>query len=226
VTDVPLPPKDDRDWYDWATEQEDLTDQVRDKTDAEQARDAIAAMLRAAASVTLTYDDAADTLTVDVPAVAAATNVDTAGTIVRRDTNKTVSLGRAYLTASAPQFANEAVRKDYVDAAVAAKAARRLTQKAIGAAYTLVAGDAVDTVLHVTATSAITITLPDDTVAIDTEVAIPWRQYAGGQITFAAGTGATVLSRGSAFKSAGQYAEGVVTKVAASTWLISGDVVA
>ncbi|WP_100499699.1 hypothetical protein [Geodermatophilus chilensis] len=113
------------------------------------------------------------------------------------------------------------------DIRIVGAAQRRLTQKAVTGSYTLVAGDATDTVLHTTASSALTITLPaDSAVSIATEIALPWRQYGGGQITFAAGSGATVLSRGSAFKSAGQYAEGVVTKVATNTWLLSGDVVA
>jgi hypothetical protein len=99
------------------------------------------------------------------------------------------------------------------------------TQRVVTANYTLVAGDASGTVLHSTAASAVTITLPQDTDAtIAQESAIPWRQYGAGQITFAAGTGATLVSRGSVFHSAGQYAEGTVTKVAASTWLLSGDI--
>jgi hypothetical protein len=99
------------------------------------------------------------------------------------------------------------------------------TQRAVTANYTLVAGDASGIVLHSTSASAVTITLPQDSAAtIGVESAIPWRQYGAGQITFAAGTGATLVSRGSVFHSAGQYAEGTVTKVAASTWLLSGDI--
>jgi hypothetical protein len=89
--------------------------------------------------------------------------------------------------------------------------------------YTLTAADA-DMVLHVTSATAVTITLPSDAAAvIGQEATIPWRQYGAGQVTFAAGSGATAVSRLSAFRSAGQYAEGVVTKVAANTWLVSGD---
>lgn len=72
----------------------------------------------------------------------------------------------------------------------------------------------------------VTITLPPDGApVIPQEIPIPWRQFGAGQITFAAGTNATVVSRGGAFRSAGQYAEGVVTKVAPSTWLVSGDLI-
>lgn len=110
---------------------------------------------------------------------------------------------------------------DYV-----APPARALTKNNVTASYTLVAADAIDIVLHATAAAGITVTAPQDTAAtIAQEISIPWRQYGTGQITFAAGTGATLISRGSVFKSAGQYAEGLLTKVAANTWLLSGDIV-
>ena len=100
-------------------------------------------------------------------------------------------------------------------------------KRSISGNYTLIAGDATGIILHATASSAITITLPQDSTAtIGIESAIPWRAYGNGQITFIAGTGATLVSRDSVFKSAGRYAEGLVTKVAANTWLLSGDIVA
>lgn len=111
--------------------------------------------------------------------------------------------------------------------ALDAKITRVLTKNSLAASYTLVAADALDKVLHATSATGITITLPQDSAAsIAQEIAIPWRQYGAGQITFAAGAGATLISRGSATKSAGQYAEGLVTKVAASTYLLSGDITA
>lgn len=111
--------------------------------------------------------------------------------------------------------------------ALDAKTARQLTKTTITGNYTIVAADALDKILHSTAGGAITVTLPQDSAAtIAQEVPLPWRQYGAGQITFAAGSGATLLSRGSVFKSAGQNAEGVVTKVAANTWLLSGDITA
>lgn len=104
-----------------------------------------------------------------------------------------------------------------------ARALRALTKRTVPGNYTLVAADAVDMLLHVTSATAVTITLPQDSAAsIAQEVAIPWRQFGTGQVTFAAGTGATVLSWLSAFRSSGQYAEGTVTKVGANTWLVSG----
>jgi hypothetical protein len=99
-----------------------------------------------------------------------------------------------------------------------------LGKRTVSASYTLVLADGTGTVLHSTAASAVTITLPSDaSVAITVESVIPWRQYGAGTITFAAGSGATLVSRGSLTHSAGQYAEGVVSKVAANTWLLSGD---
>lgn len=113
------------------------------------------------------------------------------------------------------------------DSRIVGAAQRVLTKRTITAAYTLALADATDMVMHSTSATAITITLPTDTaVAIAQEVAIPWRQYGAGQLTFAAASGATLISRGSVFKSAGQNAEGTITKVAADTWLLSGDIVA
>lgn len=113
----------------------------------------------------------------------------------------------------------------YLHTLPAAIASNRLAKQIITAAYTLATDDADNAVLHSTATTAVTVTLPSDTAAtIAQETAIPWRQYGTGQITFAAGTGATLVSRGSVFKSTGQHAEGVLTKVAANTWLLSGDI--
>lgn len=150
----------------------------------------------------------------------------TANTIARRNGNGDFAVNLLDLS-TAPTQVYHATRKDYVDGQVATKAARQLAKNSVTASYTVVAGDATDTILHSTSATAITITLPQDTAAtISQEISIPWRQYGAGQITFAAGTGATLVSRGSVFKSAGQYAEGLLTKVAANTWLLSGDIVA
>jgi hypothetical protein len=97
------------------------------------------------------------------------------------------------------------------------------TKRTITGNYTLVAAD-IDFVLHVTSPTAVTITLPSDaTAAIGQETEIKWRAYDVGQITFAAGSGATILSRLGAFRSARPYASGTITKVAANTWLVDGD---
>lgn len=109
--------------------------------------------------------------------------------------------------------------------ALDAKVSLALTEKVITASYTLILADAVNTVLHSTAAGAITVTVPTDvTAAIPQEQAIPWRQYGAGQITFAAASGASIVSRGGALKSAGQYAGGLLTKVGANAWLLEGDI--
>ena len=113
------------------------------------------------------------------------------------------------------------------ETAVTLKSGRAFTKRTVTGPYTLVALDAYDKILHSTAATAVTITLPQDSAAnIPQEVAIPWRQYGLGQLTFAQGAGATILSRGKIFKNAAQYAEGYVTKTAANTWVVSGDIVA
>lgn len=111
---------------------------------------------------------------------------------------------------------------------IRSRVSRILTKRIITASYTLVSEDAIDRVLHSTSGTALTITLTlDGSPIIPQEIAIPWRQYGAGQITFVPATAdVVVISRGGALKSAGQYAEGVVTKVAISTWLVSGDLVA
>jgi len=106
----------------------------------------------------------------------------------------------------------------------AAGAAQRiLTKRDITGAYTLVAADAQDMVMNSTSSSALTITLPANGVT-PIESAIPWRQSGAGQITFAAASGMTLLSRGGATKSAGQYAGGVVTQISSTQWLLEGDI--
>lgn len=89
-------------------------------------------------------------------------------------------------------------------------------KRTISSNYTLVLGDATDYTLHSTASTPVTVTLPlDAAVAFPVETAIPWRQYGAGLVTFTDGT-TTVAT-------AGQNSTGWATKVAANTWLLSGD---
>ena len=152
------------------------------------------------------------------------------GSVTASEITDSTTVGREVLTAADQAAARTAIgagTSSVTQSSVDAKAARTFTKRTVSANYTLVAGDATDIVLHSTAAAAITITLPQDSaVTIAQEIAIPWRAYGAGQITFAAGTGATIISRGSVFKSAGQYAEGLVTKLAANTWLVTGDLTA
>jgi len=110
---------------------------------------------------------------------------------------------------------------DTITIDTSALARRGLTQKPITANYTVIAADLIDTVLHVTANSAITITLP---TGLTTEIAIPWRQFGQGQVTFVAASGGSLLARGGANKAAGQYSGGVVTAINSTAWLLEGDI--
>lgn len=93
--------------------------------------------------------------------------------------------------------------------------------------YTLVLDDSNNMILHSTAATAVTITVPNQTsVNMPLEVPIPWRQYGSGQITWAAAAGVTLISRGNMWFSAGLGSEGTVTQVDSNVWVISGDLTA
>lgn len=154
--------------------------------------------------------------------------------------SNSTTIGRSLVTAadalagrtaiSAAQDTHTHVQGDVtgLSDALTSKADLTLTKNTItGTSYTLVAGDAVNIQLHTTSGSGVTITVPQDSDAsIAQEISIPWRQYGAGQITFAEGTGATLVSRGDVNKSAGQYATGTLTKTGANTWLLDGDITA
>lgn len=208
-------------------------------TDPEAVRDAIGAAMVGVGNISVTVNDALDTITISTTATVnstdaalrdrsthtgtqAAATITGLAAVATTGAKADVGLGAVDNTSDASKPVSTAQQT-----ALDAKPARTLTKRTVTGAYTLVAADATDMVLHSTAASAVTVTLPQDSaVTISQEVAIPWRQYGAGQITFAAGTGATLVSRGSVFKSAGQYAEGVLTKTAANVWLLSGDIVA
>lgn len=95
-----------------------------------------------------------------------------------------------------------------------------------GTTYTLVAGDAGKLVTLSNA-SAITLTVPQDsdaTIAVGTYVDL--MQLGAGQVTVAAGTGATLRTSGLTAKARAQYARFGVQKIAADTWSLFGDLAA
>ncbi len=95
-----------------------------------------------------------------------------------------------------------------------------------GTTYTLVAGDAGKLVTLSNA-SAITLTLPQDsdaTIAIGTYVDL--YQLGAGQVTTAAGSGATLRTSGLTAKARAQYSRFGVQKVSANTWSLFGDLAA
>lgn len=90
-----------------------------------------------------------------------------------------------------------------------------------GSTYTFVAGDA-NTIVEGNSASAQTFTVPNSVFAAEQSIVV--RQYGAGQITIAAGSGTTARSRGAALKTAGQYAEAVITFRSASEFVVSGDI--
>jgi hypothetical protein len=95
-----------------------------------------------------------------------------------------------------------------------------------GTSYTLVAGDAGKLVTLSNA-SAITLTVPQDsdaTIAVGTYVDL--YQLGAGQVTVAAGTGATLRTSGLTAKARAQYSRLGVQKVSANTWSLFGDLAA
>lgn len=75
-------------------------------------------------------------------------------------------------------------------------------------------------IVRCTASSAVTITVPSTLAAGFSCMVI---QAGAGQITFAAGSGATLNSYGNFLKTAGQYAPASLIRVASATYNISGN---
>ncbi len=92
-----------------------------------------------------------------------------------------------------------------------------------GTTYTLVAGD-VGKLVTLSNGSAITLTVPQDS---DASVAVgAWVelfQLGAGQVTVAAGSGATLRATPTA-KARAQYSRLFVQKISANTWALAGDI--
>lgn len=94
-----------------------------------------------------------------------------------------------------------------------------------GTTYTPVLGDE-NSLVTLTNTAAITVTLPADAdLAFPIGGRIDFAQYGAGQVTFTAGSGATVNSNPTA-KLRGQYTAGTAIKVAENSWFLVGDLAA
>lgn len=95
-----------------------------------------------------------------------------------------------------------------------------------GTTYTLAASDAGKLVTLSNA-GAITLTVPQDsdaTIAVGTYVDL--YQLGAGQVTVAAGSGATLRVSGLTAKARAQYSRLGVQKVSANTWVVFGDLAA
>lgn len=110
-----------------------------------------------------------------------------------------------------------------LDAALAALQARLITTVTRTGSYTAVAADVGNEQLMDSA-SAMNFTLPQNSVAsIAIGEEIPVRAGNTGIVTFVAGSGATLVSRGSAFKIAGQHGVATARKISTNGWLVYGD---
>ncbi|PLS81700.1 hypothetical protein CYG49_01510 [Candidatus Saccharibacteria bacterium] len=109
--------------------------------------------------------------------------------------------------------------------ALDSKASLTVASSTKTASYTLAAGD-TGTIIEIDSASASTITVPDNaSVALPVGTVIGFRQYGTGQVTIVGATGVVLRSRGDAFKTAGQYSEGSLSKRGTDEWIVSGDMV-
>lgn len=94
----------------------------------------------------------------------------------------------------------------------------------VGTTYTPVLADAKNVLMTMDNASAITLTIPANaSVAYPINSILTWVQLGAGTVTAAPDTGVTLLSRGSLLDTAGQYAVVTAVKIAADTWLVTGD---
>jgi hypothetical protein len=244
MTMPPLPPAGDTSWRDdWAVAVHDAATQVKDgrltaANLAETVRDTIGASLAAGASVTITVDDVADTITVSSTAVPPTRTISTTVPLTGGgdlSANRTLAVSTATdaavgvvelattAEATAGTDAVRAVTPAGVKAVADTKAGlRTVTTTQTVAGYTFVVGDA-NTMVEGNSADAQTFTVPADTFTAGDSISI--RQYGAGQVTVAAGTGTVARSRGGALKLAGQYAEVTLTFRAANEFVVTGDVV-
>ncbi len=107
-----------------------------------------------------------------------------------------------------------------IDQAIGRKAVNAQT----GTAYSVAASD-VDKIVELNNAAAITVTVPADATLANVPVGatVELVQTGAGLATVAAGGGATVNAR-PGLKLGGQWARARLTKRAANTWLLDGDI--
>ena len=92
------------------------------------------------------------------------------------------------------------------------------------AANMVVAAAHIGRTIQWTKGTAGTVTLPRDSAAeIPIGGTVDVLQLGAGQVTMTAGAGVTLRASGGKVKTAAQYARVRATKIAADTWLVSGD---
>lgn len=107
------------------------------------------------------------------------------------------------------------------------KANEKLTVTIVTATnYTATAANAGQSnLLLLNNAAAIAFTIPSNaTLALPTGTAINCVQGGAGTVTFTSDAGVTLLSRGGALKTAGQYAFASAVKIGSDTWAITGDI--
>jgi hypothetical protein len=95
-----------------------------------------------------------------------------------------------------------------------------------GTTYTLVAGDAINTLVQLNNASAITLTCPPSVFSIGDQINV--YQRGAGQVTFAQGSGVTIRSTGAtstAPKLRAQYSAATVICIGVSEFLVVGDLI-
>jgi hypothetical protein len=110
---------------------------------------------------------------------------------------------------------------DTLAGVVATKANKLATIENITANYELVVADS-GKVKQCINTQPITITIPSDSIALPVGAQIAFLSNGTDTVTFAAGSGATIVSKDSALAIAGQYASAALLKIAANTWQLIG----
>jgi hypothetical protein len=93
-----------------------------------------------------------------------------------------------------------------------------------GTTYTLVAGDAINTLVQLNNASAITLTCPPSVFSIGDQINV--YQRGAGQVTFAQGSGVTIRSTGAVSTAPNlraQYSAATVICIGVSEFLIVGD---
>jgi hypothetical protein len=87
--------------------------------------------------------------------------------------------------------------------------------------YTLADGDQNGVIVNASSTSTISVTVPQNVFSIGEQIIV--RQGGAGQVTFVAGVGVTLHSRGGAMKIAGQYGYATLICVGLNTFDLIGD---
>ena len=96
-----------------------------------------------------------------------------------------------------------------------------------GTTYTFAAADQNNVLVTLANASAITVTIPpNSSVAYPVGTVLNVAQTGAGQVTFAAGSGVTIVSNGAtatAPKTRGQYSAATAIQTSANNWLVIGD---